>query len=297
MTLFTAAGVRVGVHPVFVLLLLALAWTGRVVEGMIVFGVVLVHELAHVAAAKGAGLVVREVELLPFGGVARLEGLLETEPGVEAAVAWAGPATNVFLLAAGLLLWRWDVLPDRWALFFALTNAVVAGVNLLPALPLDGGRLYRAFRSRQVGFRRATAEAVRLGRALAVVMVAVGTALLYLGVASVTLPVLGVVIYTTAGKEGAAAAYTFMAHLSRKRNELTKRGCMPVKTLAARESASVKQVVERFIPQKYHVVWVVDDDGRLAGVASEGDVLEALFERGPHVPVKDVPQRRLIDRK
>lgn len=297
MKLLTVGGVGFRVHLLFVLLLFALAWTGRGVEALVVFGVVLAHELAHVAAAKGCGLVVREVELLPFGGVARLEGLMETDPSVEAAVAWAGPATNVALIGLGLLAWRLQALPDRWAWFFIGANVAVAAVNLLPALPLDGGRLYRAYRSRRVGFRRATAEAVRLGRALGVCMTAAGAALLYAGIVSVTLPVLGVVIYVAAGREDAAAAYMFMAHLSRKRQDMARHGCMAVETLAARESASVKQVLERFMPQKYHVVWIVDEDGRLAGVASEGEVLEALFERGPELPLREVARWRFIDRK
>lgn len=297
MTLLSVGGVRFRVNALFLLLLFGLAWAERLAEGLTVFAVVLLHELGHVAAAKGYGVGVEEVELLPFGGVARLSGPVELDPAAEAGIAVAGPFTNLALMAAGALLWRYDVFSPWWTRFFLEVNALVAGVNLLPALPLDGGRLLRAHRSRKVGWRRATAEAVRLGRALAVVFTAAGAVLLYLGVAAVTLPVLGVFVFIAAGKEEQAAAYLFMAYLSRKRERLLRPGCMSAEMLAAAGAAPIKHVVERMVPDKYHLVWVVDEDGRPAGIASERDILDALFEHGPELPLEGAIGWRFIDRK
>lgn len=295
--MFSLWGVQLRVNGLFVLLLLGLAWANQLVEGLMVFVIVLLHEFGHVVAAKGCGIDVREVELLPFGGVARMEGLLETDPTVETTVALAGPLTNVVLVVAGAVIWRLDVVAEASVLFFVSANVAVCLINLVPALPLDGGRLYRAYRSRKVGFRRATKEAVRLGRVFAVVLVVIGAVLLHIGVASVTLLILGVFVFIAAGKEHETAAYTFMAHLARKQEELGKHGCMGVETLAAHQDASLKQVLDRFMPQKYHVVWIVDEEGRLTGVASERDVLDALFERGPDLPVRSIAQWQFIDRK
>lgn len=297
MKLVSLWGMRFSVNVFFLLLLFALAWANRLVEGLIVFGVVMLHELGHVVAARGYGIEVREVELLPFGGVARLEGPIETDPNVEAGIALAGPLTNVMLIGAGALLCRYEAFPQQWTLFFIGTNVAVAGINLIPALPLDGGRLYRAYRSRRVGYRRATAEAVRLGRVLALLLIMAGVVLLYFGIAGVTLPVLGVFVFVAAGKEQQAAAYVFMAHLARKQRELEQLGCMTVESLAVSGDTSLKLVLERFIPQKYHVIWVVDAEGRLTGIASERDILHSLFEQGPDVPVKAVAQWHFIDRK
>ena len=72
---------------------------------------------------------------------------MEAEPAVEAGIAVAGPLTNVALMIVGGLLWRYDVFPADWLRWFVGVNALVAVVNLAPALPLDGGRLYRAYRS------------------------------------------------------------------------------------------------------------------------------------------------------
>lgn len=297
MKLLSLRGIHFRVNVFFLVLLFALAWTNRLIEGMTVFGVVLLHELGHVVTARGYGIDVQEVELLPFGGVARLEGLMELNPRIEAGIALAGPLTNVVLLAAGALLWRYEVVSGTWPMSFMATNVAVAGINLVPALPLDGGRLYRAYRSGRVGYRKATTEAVRLGKVLAVVLVVAGSALVYFGIAGVTLPVLGFFVFVAAGKEQESAQYVFMAHLARKQKELERLGCMTVETLAAGADTRLKHVVERFIPQKYHVIWIVDEEGRLTGVASERDVLQSLFEKGPEVPVKAIPQWQFIDRR
>src|SRR5690606_11210941 len=246
--LASLAGIGFSLNGFFLLLLLAAAWADRLTEALTVFGVVLLHELGHVVAARGYGVRVTEVELLPFGGVARMEGLLEADPGVEAGIALAGPLTNGFLLGLGALFWRHELFSPDGPSFFMGTNPAVAAFNLLPALPLDGGRLYRAYCSRRVGYRRATHQAVRLGRWLGALMLAAGGVGLYLGHVSVTLAVVGAFVFLAAGKESDAAAYIFMAHLARKRRALESDGCLAGEALVARADATVKEVLERFVP-------------------------------------------------
>ncbi|HEY8418260.1 MAG TPA: M50 family metallopeptidase [Limnochordales bacterium] len=295
MKLGTLFGIGFTVNWWFLLLVLAAAWVGRLTEALTVFAVVLLHELGHVVAAGGCGIRVREVELLPFGGVARMEGLLEAEPGMEAIIALAGPLTNGLLMGIGTLLARHELSDPAWTSFFIEVNAAVAAFNLLPALPLDGGRLYRAYRTRRVGFRRATHQAVLLGRGLGLLLFAAGAAGLYLGHVSATAAVVGGFVFLAAGRETDHAAYVFMAYLNRKRHELEAAGCLAGEALVARADATVKEVVERFVPQRYHVVWIVDESGRVLGLAAEADVLDCLFDRGWDVPVREVARTQFID--
>lgn len=288
---------RLRVSALFLLLLLALAWAQRLVEGLTVFSIVILHEFGHIAAARGYGVDVKEVELLPFGGVARLEGLIETDPKAEAGIAIAGPLTNAFLILLGFLLLYFDVFAQQWTRFFLLMNGAMIAVNLLPALPLDGGRIYRAYRSRHVGYRKATNEAIRLGRWLAAILLGVGLVGLYFGVVNITLPLMALFVFVAGTKEQQMSAYVFMAYLARKHAELEQYGCMESEPLTARADAKIGDVLELFIPQKYHLIWVVDEKGRPTGIVAEGDVLEALFDKGPDTLMRDVPQQRFIDRK
>jgi Zn-dependent protease len=141
------------------------------------FGSVLVHELAHAVVARAVGVPTAEIRLFVFGGVARIAGE-PAGPGDEALVAMAGPLVSVVL--AGLFdLASWTVAGpggDLAAVLF-LGNLVVAGFNLLPGFPLDGGRVARALIWRVTGRRLlATRLTALLGRALAAALVLGGAA-------------------------------------------------------------------------------------------------------------------------
>ena len=139
------------------------------------FGCVLVHELAHALAAGALGVPTAEIKLFVFGGVARIVGE-PADAGGEALVAMAGPLASVTL--AGLLGLAGSVVGggagDLLALLF-VGNLVVAGFNLLPGLPLDGGRVARALVWRLTGRRLlATRVTAWVGRGLAGLLVVGG---------------------------------------------------------------------------------------------------------------------------
>jgi Zn-dependent protease len=148
----------------------AVAWSGGFAVAF--FACVLVHELAHALAARTVGVATDEIRLFVFGGVARIAGE-PADAASEALVAMAGPLASVTL--AGLFgLAGWTVAGpagDLLTLLF-VGNLVVAGFNLLPGFPLDGGRVARALVWRLTGRRLlATRVTAALGRALAAVLV------------------------------------------------------------------------------------------------------------------------------
>jgi Zn-dependent protease len=140
------------------------------------FASVVLHELAHAVVARAVGVPTTEIRLFVFGGVARIAGE-PADPGGEALVAMAGPLASVLLAGLLDLTSRAVAGPagDLAALLF-LGNLVVAGFNLLPGFPLDGGRVARALVWRVTGRRLlATRLTALLGRVLAAVLVLAGT--------------------------------------------------------------------------------------------------------------------------
>ena len=148
----------------------AALWSGLFAVGF--FGCVLAHELAHALVARAVGVPTTEIRLFVFGGVARIAGE-PADPGDEALVAMAGPLASVTL--AGLLDLASRQLagpPGDLLAWLFVGNLVVAGFNLLPGFPLDGGRVARALLWRLTGRRLlATRVTAAGGRALAAVLV------------------------------------------------------------------------------------------------------------------------------
>ncbi len=136
-------GVRFRLHPLFVLLLLLSAATGRFLEILTLFGIVLIHEIGHAAMAKHLGWRVREVLLTPFGGVAVTDEDGSVPAREEALVAIAGPAMNLAMIGFAYAMTAAGIWTHAWTTVFAQANLTLMLFNLAPILPLDGGKLLR----------------------------------------------------------------------------------------------------------------------------------------------------------
>lgn len=222
-------GIEIKVHPTFLLVLpwVVINWgyfgghgPAGVGFGMVLvtllFAFVLLHELGHSFVALHYGVGVRDITLLPIGGVARIEQL-PTEPGREIAIALAGPAVNlaiailfappVALIALGngithpleLLPLLTATTPSGFIVYLFFTNVTLVLFNLLPAFPMDGGRVLRASLSFFTARLTATRLAVGLGQLM-------GAALIILGIVSRTpsLILIALFVIVAAYAEGTA---------------------------------------------------------------------------------------------
>lgn len=207
------AGIDVRLHASFALICAWIGWLawrdtqslGGVMNGLalvlLLFACVLMHEYGHALTAQRFGIGTRHITLLPIGGVALLERIPD-RPLQEVAIALAGPAVNVVI--AGLL---WLVVPvaGNGTLAGILqtlisANLLLAGFNLLPAFPMDGGRVLRALLALRFGRVRATRYAAWVGR-----MMAVGFAV-YGGRSNPILILIAGFVWFAAGAESRAVA-------------------------------------------------------------------------------------------
>ena len=223
------AGIEVGLHwslaIVFVLIVWTLAgqvlpavvpdqpqtayWLVAALAALLFYVSLLSHEMGHALLARRLGVDVAGITLWIFGGVARLRGDAST-PGAEAKIAIAGPLVSLALaIAFGAITFALDVtggppLIEGGCAWLALSNAVLLLFNLVPAFPLDGGRLLRAWLWRRSGDRfRATSRAAWLGRLFGFLMIGVGvfTLITQGGLGGLWLIFLGLFVITAARRE------------------------------------------------------------------------------------------------
>jgi Zn-dependent protease len=195
------AGFPIEVNLTFLLLLGLVFLTRGGLVGVLLtaltFVSVLVHELGHAVVARRRGVRIGGIELQFFGGVAKMI----TPPRSardEMAIAAAGPAVSLALATVGLAAGAW--LDSALLRYFGLTNLVLGVFNLLPALPMDGGRLYRAFLARRRGVLAATASAVQLSK-----WIAIGLGVLGLLGGQLFVAVLALMIYLMSRAEARGA--------------------------------------------------------------------------------------------
>jgi Zn-dependent protease len=294
--LFNVGSTAVRVHLTFFLLLAWIAavyWTrsgpAAALDGVIfialLFVCVVLHEFGHVFAARLYGIRTYDITLLPIGGVASLERMPE-KPGQEIVVAMAGPVVNlviaavlVFLLGVQFDLTEMtqiEVAQSSLAARLAAANISLFVFNLIPAFPMDGGRVLRALLAIKLGYTRATRVAAGIGQGLAVVFALLGL------LGNALLVLIAIFIFLAAsGEAGYVQAREFArGYLASQAMVTSFETLNPLATIddAAR---LLLRTTQQDLP-------VVDGAGTLRGVLSREDLITALKERGGEAPVADV---------
>ncbi len=293
-------GINIQIHFTFFLILVwgALNFGGSdgPLYGLLVtvalFTLVLLHELGHSVAAMAYGIGVRDITLLPIGGVARLEQMPE-KPIQEFVVAVAGPAVNIILaiILAPVVFGLTSAGSEPFVvtmrsgagflglLTFLLTaNVSLALFNLLPAFPMDGGRIFRALLGLFLDFERATSLAVIVGR-----VVAVGLGIFGVINGQFFLAFIALFIFTASGQEGAAVSVKSRLRTVRVGQALNR------STVSISPSATVGQAATTVMRGNQPDFAVVDPFSRqLLGIVSSGDVTRAVERNQWHSPMSEI---------
>jgi Zn-dependent protease/CBS domain-containing protein len=296
----TLARIPIQVHATFALLLAWIALS-HVLQGhglaemagglllvVSIFACVVLHELSHALAARRFGIQTREITLLPIGGVARLERMPE-KPIQELVVAIAGPITSLAIAAAlfalSAVLGGATALPEQRVVggpFVAKLmwiNVTLAIFNLLPAFPMDGGRVLRAALALRLDRDRATEIAARIGQGMALLFGVIGVFF------NPFLVLIAVFIWFGAKSEAS------LEQLKSGLSGLTVRQAMVTDFRVLQPQDSLAHVVELMLAG-FQRDFPVIEDGRLAGVLTHEDVVRGLAESGADTPVAAVMQRR-----
>jgi len=296
----TVKGTVIRIHLTFLLLLLWIGGTAYAQGGpeaalasvvfiCLLFLCVLLHEFGHVFAARRYGVQTPDITLLPIGGVARLERIPE-KPAEELVVAMAGPAVNV-VIAAILVLLLGGV-PSIQAMAemqnqglgmlerLAWVNVMLVVFNLIPAFPMDGGRMLRAALAWRLGYVRATQIAAGVGQ-----VVAFGLGLLGLFGGNPLLVFIALFVYLGAASESQAVQ---MRDVGRG---IPVADAMVTRFETLPPNATVEDAVQLLIQTTQREFPVVDGGGVLRGVLTRDAMIRALKEQGPDAPVLEVMQR------
>jgi stage IV sporulation protein FB len=305
------AGTAILVHVTFVLFLgwiFAASWVAGGPESawealafmLLLFACVVAHEFGHIFTARAFGVTTPDVVLLPIGGVARLERIPE-EPWQEFLIAIAGPLVNVVIAIVLVLLAGAHVnvvnlyavenpaasMIDR----LAAVNLFLAVFNMIPAFPLDGGRVLRAVLAARMGYVRATEIAAFVGQGVAFALGFIG--LFY----NPLLIFIAIFVYLAASSEAHLVAIRAMSR------GVPVSAAMMTQFATLTPEAHVEEAVQTLLRTSQAEFPVVDAAGKPVGLLGRSDLIRALKERGPDARVGDamattvrtIAQRRCLD--
>jgi len=306
--IMTIRGIDIKIHVTFFLILIYAAFafgSGRnglngalfgIVATLLLFACVVLHELGHSLVAQRYGIPVRDITLWPIGGVARLERMPD-KPSQEFWVAIAGPVVNFFIAGILFLVARFLVsinvgfdLPalERGMLrlepisllaYLFSTNLFLGVFNLIPAFPMDGGRILRALLASRIDYTRATAVAVAIGQNLALLAGLYG----FLA-GQINLVVIAIFVFLGAGSEGQ------MVQVKSVLEDLKVRQAFSRKTEALDADDRLSRAVDLTL-SSFQSDFPVCREAQLIGLLTKTDLIAALQNRGSNAFVVSVMRK------
>jgi len=292
-------GIPIELHITFILLMVAVFFLSLptlylFVLTLFLFVFVVVHELAHSVVARHYKIKVRKIVLYPIGGVSEIEEIPE-KPSIEWRMAFAGPLTS-FIIGGVLLLLNQVISIEvpktllapssslatagSLILDLAILNLILGAFNLIPAFPMDGGRVFRALLAERMKFSDATKYAAFIGRLFGILMVMLGVFYNF------WLIIIGVFIYIGASEE---AEQTIVS---------TTMARVRVKDVMYSESASVKpettlaDALEVMFKARYHDV-LIEKDGAFHGIVTWNEIMKIKPEQRNELRVEQLPIKQV----
>ncbi len=300
-TVGSVSGIVVRVHMTFFLLL---AWIGTMlwlykgpaaaIDGIVfvlfLFACVVLHELGHAFAARRYGIGTRDITLLPIGGLASLDRMPE-DPGQEVVVALAGPAVNIVIAALLFLVLGAQIDTGGLEGFgtgaasfiarLATVNLVLAVFNLIPAFPMDGGRVLRALLGFRMSRAKATQIAARIGQALAVLFAFIGL------MGNPILILIAIFIFFAASAESySASMHDFARGRPVEEAMISQFESLP-------ENAMLDDAAKLLLATTQQEFPVVDSDQRVLGFVTRKSLIEELQTSSGAQPINTAIERNV----
>ncbi|WP_136608257.1 M50 family metallopeptidase [Paenibacillus dokdonensis] len=279
-------GIKLSLHPFFVILMLFSVITGHFLELIVLFSIVFIHELGHMTAALLFGVRIRSVQLLPFGGVVEMEDHGQLTAWKEIGIALAGPFQNVLMIGAALLLR--EIIPGDGAFlnYVIYGNAMIALFNLLPVLPLDGGKVVHAAASLLFPYHPTLLWSSRISVAcsMGVVFFSVLPFLQGEGRIQLNLLLIGIFLLYSNWIDYRHVPYRFSRFLMNRENRFGSEARARVleQPIIVDQAKHLDSILRLFKRENYHVIYVINKQGSLIAMLPEQRLISAYFA-GLHI--------------
>ena len=280
---------RVKLSSFFILFILLCIYLGFFEQVFILFISITLHEFGHVFAAWRLGIRVEEIVLFPFGSVAKTEDITKYGGYTEALIAIAGPAVSLVL---ALIFYFLSPVVPMLALA-AKYNYYMFFFNLLPALPLDGGRIARNILISFLSFKQATKLMVTCARVLAILLILMDVIRLIHGEIHITYTLVGVFLYNAAGKELKFCSYYYLLSKNNSKKGRIGQKRIRTRTIRVNQNTYIRHIVSQFSPGNICVMQVVNEAGRVVYTLSEAEIMESFLLHGYESRIRDMKKNIL----
>jgi len=261
--------ITAAIMPVFMLI------AGLTAEYAAAFFSMLLHELSHILAARICGIKagIVSVTILGFSAAIPDDGCSKTERFL---ICLAGPAFNLLFFAAALLTEHLVPGDQGFLRLLSASNLFLAFINLLPSLPLDGGRLMLVFLAGNIGMLAAGRVMRVLAGIASIIVMLAGGYQLYASSYNASLIIIGLYLLLTTMTGKVENALMNIRQILFRKSRLLKKGFYPARDLVVLKSTRLGDILKSMDFDRFHIVYVLDDSLRIVGTFTESEIMDAL---------------------
>lgn len=250
------------------------------------FAVAILHELAHVFCAKCLGISVSRITLYPFGVAAQLSAEYIKSSEKEFLIAFSGPFFNIVSFWLCVILTKY--FPSDTLYFCMDINIAMAVVNLIPALPLDGGRMLKSILTSQFGIIRAYNFMHQLSRILVCALSVFAVHLFFSSGFNFSLILISAFLFQNLSREQRSISHITLNEILNTSKKLKSRNLYKTKVICVAEDTPASIILRHLSYDYYCIVHVADQNSALLKTLSETQVLAALTDGGIRIKFKDI---------
>ncbi|MBU3145569.1 M50 family metallopeptidase [Clostridium sp. CF012] len=259
----------------YIILLLILGFKGEII---IAFILVFIHELMHYLTARILGFSGFDIEILPIGAVLKVKDLDEASPKEDIIISLSGPLLNLLLAAIFYVLF---ILFSRPYLHLICNSNLAIGIfNLIPAFPLDGGRVLRDILSTKTIYRKAHEISVRVSMVLGIIFMFIYFVSVAANKSNFNLGLISIFILISSIKEKERIVYLIMGYIIKKRYRFIKRGYIENRSISIFCKKDLLSALGMVDKNKYNVFTVLDENMSVIEVLYEEEIIQAIKDYG-----------------
>lgn len=276
------------IQPLVGVVLVAGFITQHLREVMVLYAVVMIHEMCHLAAAYYLKVEIDGIKVMPFGVTLKIKNNYISKPEHEIMIACAGPLSNVLMILIAYIikvyyLWNTDDIT-----FFIFANFVIGAANILPALPLDGGRILKAVLTLHWGFIKAFNFTIKLTKVICVLSLIVGIYVLYATGLNASILMISLFLIFNIVNEKNNNNLAVMKEIIYCKEKLLQAGISNAKNLVVISDIPAQKLLKNFSYNYFYLITVIDSKMNIIGTLTEAQVINGLVELGAQVSIEEI---------
>lgn len=266
---------KIKLSPLFFIILILMYLLGYTIEYILILFSIILHELGHIAISSLFGWQVHAVTILPVGLKASV-----TESGCSkiknVIIYLSGPLVNICIISAGAFLWNINFLNRNILETVILSNIYILIFNMMPVLPLDGGKVLREILSYFIGLYRANTVIKKLSLFTASLIMFFGIFQFLENNRNFSLLAAGIYILYVMKTENTEAALMNMRNIIYRHKRLQKKGIYPSRSLAVLKQTKLSEVFKNIDYDCFHLIYVLDKNLSIIKVFTEKEIIDAM---------------------